>query len=165
VEEDGKTFFRTKGTNNNAEDKMLVPAEDLVGLYTDIRIPGAGHVALFMQSTAGLIVCVVVPIVLFVGYDILRRRMYEKSKGNDMQNLMEELEALKAAKAEEEKAAAAAAPAPAADVDVVALMAELAALKAAQQAQAAPAEETPEETKQETPEETTQETSEETTEA
>lgn len=165
VKEDGKTFFRTKGTNNNAEDKMLVPAQDLVGLYTDIRIPGAGHVALFMQSTAGLIVCVVVPIVLFVGYDILRRRMYEKSKGNDMQNLMEELEALKAAKAEEEKAAAAAAPAPAADVDVAALMAELAALKAAQQAQAAPAEETPEETKQETPEETTQETSEETTEA
>lgn len=137
LEQDGKLFFRTRGINNNTDDKLAVPADKLVGRYTDVRIPAAGHVALFMQTTTGLIVCVVVPIILFVGYDILRRRMYEKSKGNDMQNLMAELEALKAAKAEEEKAEASMQET---DVDVVALMAELAALKAAQQAQAAPAE-------------------------
>jgi signal peptidase len=165
VEEDGQKYFRTKGINNNTEDRVLVPMDKLVGKYTGIRIPGAGHIALFMQSTPGLIVCVVVPIILLVGYDMIRRRMYEKSKGNDMETLMAELEALKAAKAEEATAPAAEpapapeptpapqpapeAPAPAAEtpaVDVAALMAELEALKAAAAAQAqaaapAPAEE------------------------
>ena len=165
VEEDGQKYFRTKGINNNTEDRVLVPMDKLVGKYTGIRIPGAGHIALFMQSTPGLIVCVVVPIILLVGYDMIRRRMYEKSKGNDMETLMAELEALKAAKAEEATAPAAepapvveptpestpepeapAAPAPQTQtVDVAALMAELEALKAAAaQAQAAapaPAEE------------------------
>jgi len=165
VEEDGQKFFRTKGINNNTEDRVLVPMDKLVGKYTGIRIPGAGHIALFMQSTPGLIVCVVVPIILLVGYDMIRRRLYEKNKGNDMETLMAELEALKAAKAEEATAPAAeptpvveptpepapepeapAAPAPQTQaVDVAALMAELEALKAAaaqaQAAAAAPAEE------------------------
>lgn len=160
VEEDGQKYFRTKGINNNTEDRVLVPIDKLVGKYIDIRLPGAGHIALFMQSTPGLIVCVVVPIILLVGYDMIRRRMYEKSKGNDMETLMAELEALKAAKAEEATAPAAEPapvseptpepqPAPAAEtpaVDVAALMAELEALKAAAAAQAqaaapAPAEE------------------------
>jgi outer membrane biosynthesis protein TonB len=132
--------------------------DKLVGKYIDIRLPGAGHIALFMQSTPGLIVCVVVPIILLVGYDMIRRRMYEKSKGNDMETLMAEMEALKAARAEEATAPAAE-PAPAQEptptpqpvpeapaVDVAALMAELEALKAAAAAQAqapapAPAEE------------------------
>ncbi|MBP3664687.1 MAG: hypothetical protein J6J03_05945, partial [Tyzzerella sp.] len=68
-------------------------------------IPNAGHVALFMQTTPGLIVCVVVPIILFVAYDMIRRRMYEKGKQDDTSALLAELEALKAekAKAEQEK--------------------------------------------------------------
>ena len=45
-----------------------------------MRIAGAGHIAMFMQSTAGLIICVVLPIILLVGYDLIRRRIYEKSK-------------------------------------------------------------------------------------
>ena len=79
VEEDGEILFRTRGDNNNTEDKELVPAENLVGVYK-MRIAGAGHIAMFMQSTTGLIVCVVLPIILLVGYDLVRRRIYEKSK-------------------------------------------------------------------------------------
>ena len=74
VEEDGEILFRTRGDNNNTEDKELVPAENLVGVYK-MRIAGAGHIAMFMQSTAGLIVCVVLPIILLVGYDLIRRRI------------------------------------------------------------------------------------------
>lgn len=103
VEEDGKLFFRTQGDNNDTEDKVLVPAENLVGVY-QMRIAGAGHVALFMQSTTGLIVCVVLPIVLLVGYDIIRRRIYEKNKQSDTDALLAELEALRAEKAEKENA-------------------------------------------------------------
>ena len=104
VEEDGDVFFRTQGDNNNTEDKELVPAENLVGVYKT-RIAGAGHIAMFMQSTAGLIICVVLPIILLVGYDIIRRRIYEKNKARDTDVLLAELEALRAEKAAKEKAA------------------------------------------------------------
>lgn len=105
VEENGEIYFRTRGDNNNTEDKELVPAENLVGVYK-MRIAGAGHIAMFMQSTAGLIVCVVLPIILLVGYDLVRRRIYEKSKKEDTDALLAELEALRAEKAEKEKSAA-----------------------------------------------------------
>lgn len=106
VDENGKINFTTKGTNNNAEDRLPVPEEKLIARYTGIRLAGAGNFAIFMQSTAGLIVCVVLPIVLFVGYDVIRRKVYEKNHGDDIESLKAELEALKA-----EKAKAAEAPA------------------------------------------------------
>lgn len=99
INEDGKISFKTKGINNNTEDRLPVPEANVIAEYTGIRIPGAGNFAIFMQTTTGLIVCVILPIVLFVGYDVIRRRIYEKSKGDDMAALMAELEALKAEKA------------------------------------------------------------------
>lgn len=96
--EDGTLSFRTKGDNNNTEDKTPVPEDSLVGVYKS-RIPGAGNVAMFMQSTTGLVVCVVLPIVLLVAYDVIRRRRYEKSKNADNEALLAELEALRAERA------------------------------------------------------------------
>ena len=102
VDKEGELFFRTRGDKNNTEDKELVPADSLVGIYKT-RIAGAGHIAMFMQSTAGLIICVVLPIILLVAYDIIRRRIYEKNKQNDTEALLAELEALRAEKAEKER--------------------------------------------------------------
>ncbi len=98
VMEDGKRSFRTKGINNNTEDKVLVPEENLVGIY-QTRIGGAGNVAMFMQTTTGLIVCVILPIILLVGYDIIRRRVYEAKNQSDTDALLAELAELKAEKA------------------------------------------------------------------
>ncbi len=98
VTEDGELFFRTKGINNNTADKVLVPAENLIGIYRT-RIAGLGNVAMFMQTTTGLIVCVILPIVLLVGYDVIRRLVYEKKNRQDTDALLAELEALKAEKA------------------------------------------------------------------
>lgn len=92
---DGTVSWRTRGINNNSNDSALVPEKNLVGRYR-FGIPLAGYVAMFMQSTAGLVVCVAVPLVLFIGYDMLRRRRYDKSKSEDMDALMAELEALRA---------------------------------------------------------------------
>lgn len=102
TEKDGRPQFITKGDNNNVEDQVPVEAEDLIGIYQR-RIPKAGNVAMFMQTTPGLIVCVVCPIILLVGYDMLRRRKYEKSKQQDTDALLAELEALRALKAEKEQ--------------------------------------------------------------
>lgn len=93
--------FRTQGTANNTPDDKPVPADDVVGEYQS-RIAGAGHVALFMQKPEGLIVCVVLPLLLLIGYDVLRRKLYEKSKKADTDALLAELEALKAEKAKAE---------------------------------------------------------------
>jgi signal peptidase len=103
IGEDGKPSFRTKGINNNTEDKKLVPAENVFAEYTGFRIPGAGNVAIFMQSSTGLLVCVVLPIILLIGYDFIRRRIYEKSNGDDMAALKAELEALRAEKQKAEE--------------------------------------------------------------
>ena len=97
---DGVPSFKTKGDANNVEDKLLVPAENLVGVY-QTRIAGAGNVAMFMQTTPGLIVCVVFPLVLILGYDFVRRNKYEKEQRKDTEALLAELEALKAQKAKE----------------------------------------------------------------
>lgn len=102
--EDGTVSFRTRGDNNNTEDKVLVPQANLVGEYKS-RIPLAGHVAMFMQTTPGLIICVILPIILLVAYDIIRRKMYDKTKQADTQALLAELERLKAEKAAHENTA------------------------------------------------------------
>ena len=110
-EEDGSRSFRTRGINNNTEDRVLVHEDKVVAEYTGTRIPNAGHVSMFMQSTSGLIVCVILPIILFVGYDVIRRKLYEKNQGEDVAALKAELEALKAARAESEAEPGATAPA------------------------------------------------------
>ena len=97
----GRSFI-TKGDNNNTEDQMPVQAEDVIGLYKS-RIAGAGNIAMFMQTTPGLIVCVIVPMILLIGWDVLRRKKYEKARQQDTDALLAELEALRAMKQEQEK--------------------------------------------------------------
>ena len=103
TEKDGKIAWRTKGDNNNTEDRLPVTEDKLVAKYEGIRLAGFGHVALFMQTTPGLIICVVCPILLLVGYDMIRRRMYEKSNKQDTDQLLAELEELRRLKAEKEQ--------------------------------------------------------------
>ena len=103
TELNGKIAWRTKGDNNNTEDRLLVTADKLVAVYEGTRLAGFGNVALFMQTTPGLIVCVVCPILLLVGYDMIRRRLYEKNHQQDTDELMTELEELRRLKAEREQ--------------------------------------------------------------
>ena len=98
TDENGNLAWVTKGDANNTEDEAVVPAENLVGVYQR-SFSGIGNVAMFMQTTKGLIICVICPIILLVAYDIIRRRMYEKEKKKDTDALMEELNTLRAEKA------------------------------------------------------------------
>lgn len=94
---DGAPIWITKGDANNAADTAPVSADKLVGVY-QTHIAGLGNVALFMQSTPGLIVCVGIPIVLLVGYDLIRRKMYEKENKQNTDALLAELARLRAEK-------------------------------------------------------------------
>lgn len=102
TEINGKPAWITRGIANNTNDVMPVPADKLVGVY-QTRIPGLGDVVMFMQTTAGLIVCVVCPIVLLIAWDIFRRKKYDKSKQADTEALLEELEELRAQKAKQQE--------------------------------------------------------------
>ena len=103
TELNGRPAWQTKGDNNNTADRLAVTADKLVAVYEGTRLAGVGNVALFMQTTPGLIVCVVCPILLLVGYDMIRRRMYEKANKQDTEALMQELEELRRMKAEKEQ--------------------------------------------------------------
>lgn len=102
TKEGGELSFITKGDANNVADALPVPADNLVGIYKS-RIGGAGNVAMFMQTTPGLIICVVCPILLMILYDFIRRKMYEKNRQDDTDALLAELAQLKAEKAAREK--------------------------------------------------------------
>ncbi len=91
--------FWTKGDNNNTADRLPVPKEALVGKWTEMGIPLIGHVALFMSTPYGLIICILVPLAAFVGYEFYRRKKEDQTKQGDVAALMQELEALKAAQA------------------------------------------------------------------
>ena len=94
VNDENGISFLTQGDANNTMDNEPIPGDKLVGIYQS-RIPNAGNVAMFMQTTTGLIVCVVCPLILLIGYDVLRRKMYEKNKKDDTDALLAELEELK----------------------------------------------------------------------
>ncbi len=92
----GEIYFRTQGVNNNVEDRLSVPQENLVGIWTGSRFGGMGSVVLFMQSTVGLLICILVPLALiFLAYFINKKKA-EKQGLSEKELLVAELNALKA---------------------------------------------------------------------
>ena len=95
--EDGTLTWITRGDANNADDSNPVPANNLVGVYKH-KFSGLGNVAIYMQTTKGLITCVVVPIILLLGFDFVRQGIYERRRKKDTDALLAELETLRAEK-------------------------------------------------------------------
>lgn len=94
-EKDGERLLHTQGDANNTADPTPISSDKLLGRYLR-RLPKVGSAVLFMQTTPGLLLCVVLPILLLVGYDVVRRRAYEKRHKSDTEQLMRELEELRA---------------------------------------------------------------------
>jgi len=53
LNENGITYFKTKGDNNLSEDQWSVPAENVIGKYTG-KVPYIGFVVVFLKSPFGL---------------------------------------------------------------------------------------------------------------
>lgn len=103
TQENGVIYFTTRGDYNNAEDSTAVSEENLVGVYTGVHFASVGNVAMFMQTVPGLIVCVVIPVLLLMGYDVVRRRLYERKHSGEKEELMAELEELRRLQAKKEQ--------------------------------------------------------------
>ena len=53
---------------------------------------------MYMTTTQGLINCVVVPIIILLGFDFIRQGIYERRRKKDPDALLAELESLRAEK-------------------------------------------------------------------
>lgn len=87
----GELYFWTKGDANNTADGVPVPAGKLVGVYQN-TIPYLGSVVLFMRTTPGVILTVVLPILALIAYELLKAKKREKEKAEEARKLKEELE-------------------------------------------------------------------------
>ena len=88
--ENGETRYVTA-------DQGLVKPADVEGIYQR-RIAGAGNLAMFMQTTTGMILFVVCPLVLFVLWDVIRRQLESRKEMSRTKELEMELERLRAEK-------------------------------------------------------------------
>lgn len=94
-EENGKLFFGTQDATG--DDFILgVSAENIVGIWTGIRIPVLGRIIMFLQSTAGLLILIGLAVIFFIVYDIIRYKRYQKNQKDEVEALKAELEALRA---------------------------------------------------------------------
>lgn len=65
-EETNTIYYYTQGINNNIEDRNPVPFENVIGVYTGFRLPLIGKIILFIQNPIGLLICIAIPILIFV---------------------------------------------------------------------------------------------------
>lgn len=102
VNSDGQKAFVTKGDANNTEDLGLVTMDMVVGKYC-YRVPLIGDIAMFMQTPTGILCFVGIPVVIFIAYDIIRRKKSDKNTDEKTAELEAEVERLKAAAAENDE--------------------------------------------------------------
>lgn len=95
--ENGEVRYITQGDANDSPDQTSVKPSDVEGIY-QTRIAGAGKAAMFMQTTSGMIIFVVCPLILFILWDIVRRKMIDRKELSRTKELEQELERLRAEK-------------------------------------------------------------------
>ena len=89
--------FITKGDNNSTEDEGYVKEEQIEGIYK-FKVKRLGDVAMFLQTTKGIVLCLSIPIALLILLQIIqsindRREMKQKDKKE--KELEEEIKRLK----------------------------------------------------------------------
>ena len=95
--EGGAKRYITQGDANDSPDQTSVKPAEVEGIYRR-RIAGAGNLAMFMQTTTGMILFVVCPLVLFILWDVIRRQLEGRKELARTRELELELERLKAEK-------------------------------------------------------------------
>ena len=62
----------TKGDNNDLEDGAKVARGTIIALYTGSKIPGLGNVMDFLSTRVGFGVCILLPLILFFIYQVVK---------------------------------------------------------------------------------------------
>lgn len=72
LDSNGTKSFITRGDNNGLDDQLTVYAGDIVGEWTEIKIPGFGKVMDFLHTRKGFFICIIIPIALFFLFELYR---------------------------------------------------------------------------------------------
>lgn len=100
---DGRIIFQTQGDKYDEPDALWRETTDIIGVYVG-QTPKLGAAILWMQSSFGFFVIVVLPSIIFLGFEIvkfckilLEEKVNSKKseEADEIQKLKEELEALK----------------------------------------------------------------------
>lgn len=67
----GYLVFATKGDNNKTVDTLTVHEAEVVGKYS-FRIPSLGKVFDYLQTSTGFLIVVVIPVVIFLIYQLIQ---------------------------------------------------------------------------------------------
>lgn len=95
TENQGARYFLTQGDNNNIDDKDPIHEDDVLGVWTEKRVPLLGSIMLFMQKPLGMLICIFIPVACFVGCELAIKYRKDKATKKDVDALRAELEALK----------------------------------------------------------------------
>lgn len=68
----GVDVYTTKGTANVLKDFNLKSADEFIAVYEGTRIPGVGKAIDFIQQPLGFLLCIVLPILIFVIFQTIR---------------------------------------------------------------------------------------------
>lgn len=104
----GEVRYVTQGDANNTADQLAVMPAQVEGVYTGVHIAKLGSLAMFMQTTTGMIVCIICPLLLLVGWDVLRRRLDSKREQERTRELEARLKELENSETSEDRPEAAA---------------------------------------------------------
>ncbi len=84
-----------RGVPNDSDDQLAVSPDQIEGVYTGVHIAKLGSLAMFMQTTTGMILFIICPLLILVGWDVLRRSMdakREKTRTQELDARLRELE-------------------------------------------------------------------------
>ncbi len=104
---DGETRYVTQGDANNTPDQLAVSPDRIEGVYTGMRVPKLGSLAMFMQTTTGMLLFIVCPLLLLAVWYVLRRRIEskrERARTLELEARLAQLEQSEAGAAEEKDA-------------------------------------------------------------
>jgi len=64
--------FITRGDNNPINDEIPAYAGDLIGQWTEIKLPGMGNVMNFLRTKTGFFVCILIPMAIFFLFELYK---------------------------------------------------------------------------------------------
>ncbi len=94
TDDEGVFAYITQGDANNTEDTYFVYPEQIEGIYFG-HVSEIGAFVLFMQTTAGMVIFIGLPIVLYLVLDYILSRKEKKEDNKKAKDLEKELEALR----------------------------------------------------------------------
>ena len=102
IDEDGQTYFKTKGDNNNADDENLVSETDVEGVYI-FRIPRLGNILLLFKEPQTLIVILLIILVIGLIFLHIADRQEKKALSQEDEQYRKEFEEFKKKQIEKNK--------------------------------------------------------------